>query len=110
MTVNHHSKLAVHAVKSSSDSLASQGELIGAATGVVRWRCRGRAARTSPAILQRVASVHRLALMRDWPDGALSWVCPSAAEQAQQDDALRTEFSISPRYFKPYSALLASFR
>lgn len=55
-----------------------------------------------------VASVHRLALMRDWPHGALSWVCPRAAELAQRDDALRTEFSISPRYFKAYSALLAS--
>ncbi len=55
------------------------------------------------------ASVHRLALMRDWPDGALNWVCPKAAELARQQDALRMEFSISPRYFKAYSALLASF-
>ena len=57
-----------------------------------------------------VAAVHRLALMRDWPDGALSWVCPIAAELARREDALRTEFSISPRYFKAYSALIRSFQ
>ena len=57
-----------------------------------------------------VAAVHRLALMRDWSDGALSWVCPKAAELARRGDALRTELNISPRYFKAYSALLASFQ
>jgi len=57
-----------------------------------------------------VASVHRLALMRDWPDGALSWVCPRAAERARLGDALREEFSFSPRHFKAHSALLASFQ
>lgn len=56
------------------------------------------------------ASVHRLALMRDWPDGALNWVCPRAAELARLEDALREEFSFSPRYFKAHSALLASFQ
>ena len=46
-----------------------------------------------------VASVHRLALMRAWPDGVLSWVCPKAAELARREEALRKELSISPRYF-----------
>lgn len=56
------------------------------------------------------ASVRRLALMRAWPDGALSWVCPEAAELARREDALRRELSISPRYFKAYSVLLASIQ
>lgn len=54
------------------------------------------------------ASVHRLALMRDWPDGALNWVCPKAAELVRRQDALRLEYSISPQYFKAYAALLSS--
>lgn len=57
-----------------------------------------------------VAAVHRLALMRDWPDGALSWMCLKADELARREDELRKEFSISPRYFKAYSAMLASFQ
>lgn len=54
------------------------------------------------------ASVQRLALMRGWPDAALDWVCPKAAELVRRQDALRMEFSISPRYFRAYAALLAS--
>ncbi len=85
-----------------------------------RLRCRQRVLARVAHVLRRspdartfhaswsVASVHRLALIRDWPDGALSWVCPKAAELARRRDALRMEFSISPRYFKAYSALLAS--
>ena len=87
-----------------------------------RLRCRQQVLARVAHVLRRqpvartfhaswsVASVHRLALVRDWPDGALSWVCPEAAELARREDALRTEFSISPRYFKAYSALLASFQ
>ena len=57
-----------------------------------------------------VASVHRLASMRDRPAGALNWLCPRASDLALREDALRSELSISPRYFKAYSALLAAFR
>ena len=85
-----------------------------------RLRCRQRVLARVAHVLRRppdkrafhaswsAASVQRLALMRNWPDGALSWVCPKAAELARREDALRMEFSISPRYFKAYSALLAS--
>jgi len=48
--------------------------------------------------------------MRDWPEGALNWVCPRAAELARLADALREKFSFSPRYFKAHLALLASFQ
>jgi len=54
------------------------------------------------------ASVQRLASMQAWPDGALDWVCPRAADLARRDEALRKELSISPRYFKAHSALMAS--
>ena len=54
------------------------------------------------------ASAKRLASMRNLPDGALAWICPTAAELVRRQDELRKEFSISPRYFKACSALLAS--
>lgn len=54
------------------------------------------------------ASIKRLASMRDLPDGALAWICPTAAELVQRQDELREEFSISPRYFKACAALLAT--
>lgn len=38
--------------------------------------------------LWSAASARRLALMRAWPDGALSWVCPEAAELSRREDAL----------------------
>ena len=56
------------------------------------------------------ASIKRLASMRNWPDGALAWICPPAAELVRQQDSLRQEFSISPRYFKACAALLDSIR
>lgn len=56
------------------------------------------------------ASVKRLASMHGWPKGALEWVCPRAAELVRRQDELRSEFSISPRYFKACSALLASIQ
>ena len=53
------------------------------------------------------ASVERLASMCDWPKGALAWVCPIAAELVRRQEELQREFSISPRSFKAYSALLS---
>lgn len=87
-----------------------------------RLRCRQQVLARVAHVLRRppaartfhaswsAASVRRLASMCDWPDGALSWVCPKAAELARRQGALRTEFSISPNYFRAYSALIASFR
>ena len=54
------------------------------------------------------ASIKRLASMRSLPDGVLAWVCSTAAELVRRRDELRKEFSISTRYFKACSALLAS--
>ena len=54
------------------------------------------------------ASAKRLASMRNLPDGALAWICPTAAELLRRQDELRKELSLSPRYFKACSALLAS--
>jgi hypothetical protein len=54
------------------------------------------------------ASAKRLASMRYWPEGALAWICPAAAELVRRQEELRREFSFSPMYFKAYSALLAS--
>lgn len=57
-----------------------------------------------------IASVRRLASMRGWPNGALDWVCPGAADLLRRQEELRREFSISPNYFKACSALLASIQ
>jgi hypothetical protein len=54
------------------------------------------------------ASIKRLASMRNLPDGALAWFCPTAAALVRRQDELREEFSISPRYFKACAALLAT--
>ena len=56
------------------------------------------------------ASIKRLAMMRDWPQGALAWICPPAAELVRQQEALRQEFSISPRYFKSCASLFSSIQ
>jgi hypothetical protein len=56
------------------------------------------------------ASTRRWASTCDSPEGALAWICPTAAELALQQGELRKEFSISPRYFKGYSAVLASIQ
>jgi hypothetical protein len=69
--------------------------------------CDGRPRRTGQfhsGPLHRSSGWHRCA---DWPDGALAWICPPAAELVRRQDSLRREFSISPRYFKACSALLA---
>ncbi len=35
------------------------------------------------------ASAKRLASIRDWPEGALAWICPTAAELLQRQGELR---------------------
>lgn len=73
---------------------------------VLRWPPEERAHFSSwPA-----ASIKRLASMRSWPDGVLTWICPPAAQLVRQQDSLRREFSFSPRYFKACAALLDSIR
>ena len=71
---------------------------------VLRWPSEERACFTHWS----AASIKRLASMRDWPDWALAWICPAAAELVRKQDTLRREFSISPRYFKECAALFAS--
>ncbi|WP_436194528.1 TniQ family protein [Pseudorhodoferax sp. LjRoot39] len=73
---------------------------------VLRW---APAARTFQ-VCWSSASVSRLASTVGWPDGALAWVCPNAADLALRQDNLRREYGISPSYFKARSALLASIR
>ena len=73
---------------------------------VLRWPSEERAHFPSWS----AASIKRLASMRNWPDGALAWICPTAAELVRQQDSLRRELSISPRYFKACAALLDSIR
>ena len=73
---------------------------------VLRWAPEARTFHSSWS----ATSVERFASMPDWPEGALAWVCPKAAELVRRQAELRREFSISPRYFKAYSALLASFQ
>ncbi len=73
---------------------------------VLRWPSEERA-RFS---YWSAASIKRLASMGIWPDEALAWICPPAAELARQQEALRREFSISPRYFKASAALFASIQ
>jgi TniQ len=73
---------------------------------VLRWPSEERAHFSSWS----AASIERLASMPNWPEGALAWICPPAAELVRQQDSLRREFSISPRYFKACAALLDSIR
>jgi hypothetical protein len=54
------------------------------------------------------SSVKRLAVTRDWPRGALAWICPKAAMLVEQQETLRQELSISPKYFKACAALLST--
>ena len=68
---------------------------------VLRWPSEERASFSSWS----AASIMRLASMGSWTDGALAWICPPAAELVHQQDTLRREFSISPRYFKACAAL-----
>lgn len=73
---------------------------------VLRWPSEERAHFSSWS----AASIKRLVSMRRWPDGTLAWICPPAAELVRQQDSLRREFSISPRYFKASAALFASIQ
>ncbi|RCW63655.1 TniQ family protein [Pseudorhodoferax soli] len=73
---------------------------------VLRWALE---ARTFPASWSS-ASVKRMASTSGWPQGALAWVCPDAADLVLQQGELRRKHSISPSYFKAYSALLASIQ
>ena len=73
---------------------------------VLRWPSEERAGFSSWS----AASIKRLASMRDWPDGALAWICPPAAELDRLQETLRREFSISPRHFKACVALFASLQ
>jgi TniQ len=71
---------------------------------VLRWPSEERAHFSSWS----AASIKRLASMPNWPERALAWVCPPAAELVRRQDSLRRELSISPRYFKACAALLDS--
>lgn len=79
---------------------------MGRVAHVLRWPAKERAGFSSWS----AASIKRLASMRDWPQGALAWACPPAAELVRQQDTLRQEFSISPRYFKACATLFASIQ
>jgi hypothetical protein len=80
--------------------------VMGGVGRVLRWPPEERAGCPSWS----TASIKRLALTRDWPQGALAWICPPAAKLVRQQEALRQEFSISPRYFKACASLFASIR
>ena len=86
--------------------LRQRQRLLARVSHVLRWPPAERACFSSWS----TASIKRLAAMRDWPDGALAWICPPAAQLVRQQDALRREFSISPRYFKECAALFASLQ
>jgi hypothetical protein len=73
---------------------------------VLRWAVDARTVHASWSS----TSVKRLASTGDWPEGALSWVCPNAADLVLRQDELRRKHSISPSYFRAYSALLASIQ
>ena len=73
---------------------------------VLRWPSEERAHFSSWS----AASIRRMASTRNWPDRALAWICPPAAELVRQQDSLRREFSISPTYFKACAALFDLIR
>jgi hypothetical protein len=54
------------------------------------------------------ASPSRLTSWYAWPEGALAWVCPIAAELVRRKGELRSEFCISRQYYQAYNALLES--
>ena len=73
---------------------------------VLRWPPEERAYFSSWS----VASIKQFASMGSWTNGALAWICPPAAELVRQQDMLRREFSVSPRYFKACAALFATLQ
>ena len=78
--------------------------VLGHVAHILRWPLEARTFCSSWS----ATSVKRLASGREWPEGALAWVCPKAAELVQLDEALRRQLSISPSYFKASAALFAS--
>ncbi len=86
--------------------LRQRQRLLARVAHVLRWPSEQRTHFSSWS----AASIKRLASMRNDPNGALAWICPPAAELVRQQDSLRLEFSISPRYFKACAALLDSIR
>jgi hypothetical protein len=80
--------------------------ILGRVAHVLRWAPEARTVQSSWS----AASIEQLASMRDWPGRALAWVWPNAAELVWRQEELQREFSISPRYFKANSALIASIQ
>ena len=80
--------------------------VLGRVAHVSRWAPEARTFHSGGS----AASVERLVSMRDWPKGALAWVCPIEAELVRRQEGMQKKFSISPRYFKAYSALLSSIK
>ena len=80
--------------------------VLGRVAHVLRWAPEARTFHSAWS----AASVERLASMHYWPEGALAWVCPNAAELVRRQEELQREFSISPSYFKAFSALLLSIQ
>ena len=57
--------------------LRQRQRLLARVSHVLRWPPAERACFSSWS----TASIKRLALMRDWPNGTLTWICPPAAER-----------------------------
>lgn len=70
--------------------LQQRQRLLAKVAHVLRWSPKERACITSWS----TASIKRLASTRNWPDGALAWICPPAAELARKQEELRKQFSI----------------
>lgn len=89
-----------------STQLRHRQWVMGIVAHVLRWPSEERACLSSWS----TASIKRLASMGNRLEGALAWICAPAAELDRQQDRLRREFSISPRYFKACAALFASIQ
>ena len=94
------------AARSLPTRLRQRQWVLGRVAHVLRWAPEARTFQFAGS----AASVERLASMRDWPKGALAWVCPIAAELVRRQEEMQRKFSISPRYFKAHSALLSSIQ
>ena len=86
--------------------LRQRQSVIARVVQVLRWPPEERAHLSSWS----AASIKRLASTPNWSEGALAWIRPPAAELVLQQDSLRRELGISPRYFKACAALLDSIR
>ena len=78
--------------------------VLGQVGHVLRWAPEARTTHSSWS----VASIERLAPACGWPEGALAWVCPKAAELVRLKHDLLRKFNFSPKYFKACAALRAS--